>query len=286
MRFAHCSDIHLLDLTGWRLRQFANKRLTGAMNLWLKRSKGHDGQRFDVMLEQARQLGAERLVITGDLTNLALDSEFLHVRTRLESAGLPVTLIPGNHDVYTQGSARVARFEQHLAQFMDGERPAGLRYPYVQHHPDVVFVGLSTAIPRPPLVASGKLGQEQLKALDQVLAALKQERKAVVVLLHHPPLDGQSHARHDLLDRAAFREVLARHGADLVLHGHEHRVFDLELPGPVAAIPVHGIGSATSTSPKPHKRGSFAMVEIEHGSLIRSVYEWSGSQFQARGEVP
>ena len=42
------------------------------------------------------------------------------------------------------------------------------------------------------------------------------------MLLHHPPAAHTVRWRKSLLDGAALRAVLARRGAELVLHGHAH----------------------------------------------------------------
>ena len=106
LRFLHCSDIHLLDLAGVSIWRFLNKRVTGALNLALKRGRHHDQRLFDRIVEHARREGVDRLVVTGDLTNLSLEPEFELVRAKLDGAGLPVTVIPGNHDAYTRGAER------------------------------------------------------------------------------------------------------------------------------------------------------------------------------------
>ena len=69
-----------------------------------------------------------------------------------------------------------------------------------------------------------------------------------IVLIHHPVGVGISKTGHELLDLAEFGEVIARKGAELVLHGHEHVQVDYELPGPTGPVPVHGVASGTSRS--------------------------------------
>jgi 3',5'-cyclic AMP phosphodiesterase CpdA len=282
LRFVHCSDIHLLDLAGTAPLRFVNKRLTGGVNLLLNRRKKHDQGMFLRIVEAAHAHGADRLVITGDLTNLALESEFEHVRRHLEAAGLPVTVIPGNHDAYTRGSARTRRFEQYLAGFMEGEREPGSDYPFVQRHGDVALIGLSTAIPSLPLYAVGRLGDEQLGRLARALSRLGGEGVARVVLVHHPVVPGVAKPRHDLLDLDAFGRVIAEHGAELILHGHEHRRVDAELPGPGGArVPVHGVGSGTYLSQKPGRHGAYSLYTVGPGSVTRVYHRWDGRGFVA-----
>ena len=68
------------------------------------------------------------MVITGDVSNLALEKEFDLVRTFLaDDLGLPaerVSLVPGNHDTYTGGSHRSQRFARAFAPHLRSDLPA------------------------------------------------------------------------------------------------------------------------------------------------------------------
>ena len=58
--------------------------------------------------------------------------------------------------------------------------------------------------------------------------------------MHRPP------ENRNLRDRAKLAEVLARVGAELVVHGHDHRDEFAELPSPDGRrIPIVGAGSAS-----------------------------------------
>ena len=279
LRFVHCSDIHLLDLEGVGVHRFLNKRLTGGVNLALGRRKAHSPHLFDAIIDRARALKADRLVVTGDVTNLALEAEFELVRRKFGEAGLPVTVIPGNHDAYTKGSVRNRRFEQYLNAFMEGERQAGHDYPFVQRFGGVALIGLSTAIATLPLFATGRLGDSQLTRLDAILKELGDERVARVVLIHHPVIPGVAKARHDLLDLDAFMQVIERRGAELILHGHEHVHIEGDLPGPEGAAVVHGIAAGTALSQKPGRHGAFSLYTVAPGSIAREHYTWNGEEF-------
>lgn len=281
LRFLHISDIHLLDLSGVSMWRYLNKRLTGRVNLALKRSRSHDGRLLDAALEMIPKLGVGHLVVTGDLTNLALESEFDLVQRSLRGAPVPTTVIPGNHDTYTRGSVRKGRFESFLAEFMEGERLAGASYPFVKREGGVALIGVSTAIASLPLYAIGQVGADQLARLEMILQVTAAEGLARVVLIHHPVVDGVSGARHDLIDRSAFAEVIARHGADLILHGHEHRVVETVLPGPRGPVPVHGVSSGTSVSTKPGHQACFSVYDASADHIKRELYTWNGSEFRA-----
>jgi 3',5'-cyclic AMP phosphodiesterase CpdA len=283
LRFLHCSDIHLLSLRGVGPHRFLNKRLTGGVNLMLKRGKHHSEALFDRVVEHAREHAVDRVVITGDLSNLALQQEFEHIVTKLDAIDLPVTVIPGNHDAYTRGSVRQRRFEQMFARFMEGERlgedPEHF-YPFVQRHGDVALIGVSTAHASRPLWAVGTVGERQLSRLDQMLQGLDREGLTRIVLIHHPVMTGVSNRRHDLVDIDAFGDVIARRGAELILHGHEHRAIAGTIPGLAAPVPVHGISSATNLSRHAGREAAFAIYEVEGQRIDRVVYVWNGEDFR------
>ncbi len=278
-RFLHTTDIHFLDLEGVAPWRFVGKRTTGALNLWLHRRREHDVVMFDRMAELVPSLHLHRVVVTGDLTNLALEPEFELSRRKLEALPVPVTVIPGNHDTYTRGSARAERFEVYLGHLMDGERLDGERYPFMERHEGVALIGMSTAVPTPPFDATGRCGEGQLARLGRLLEAAAREKLARVVLIHHPPVAGVSKRSKMLLDLEAFGRVIAEHGAELVLHGHEHRRLETRLPGPHGDVPVHGLSSATSLSAKPRREASFSIYEVSPSGVTRDLYTWNGNEY-------
>jgi 3',5'-cyclic AMP phosphodiesterase CpdA len=283
LRFLHCSDIHLLSLAGVGPHRFLNKRLTGGINLMLARGRHHSERLFDRMVEHARELGLDRVVVTGDLSNLALDEEFTYIVGKLDAIGLPVTVIPGNHDAYTRAAVRKRRFEHHFTPYMQGERlgdDAEQFYPFVQRHGEVALIGVSTAHASLPLYAIGTVGKAQLERLDRMLEALGRESAVRVVLIHHPVMPGVAKPRHDLTDIAAFAEVIARRGAELILHGHEHQMIEGELAGPDRPVPVHGISSATNLSQKPGRAAAFSIYEVGSTGIVRTLWRWDGADFK------
>jgi 3',5'-cyclic AMP phosphodiesterase CpdA len=128
------------------------------------------------------------------------------------------------------------------------------------------------------------VGGDQLVRLGKLLHVTARERLRRVVLIHHPVVDGVSGARHDLLDRSGFARVIAEHGAELILHGHEHVTIETALPGPTGPIPVHGVSSGTSVSVKPGREACFSVYDATADHIRRELYIWNGSEFLARHE--
>ena len=67
-----------------------------------------------------------------------------------------------------------------------------------------------------------------------------------VVLIHHPPVsEAQRHKQ--LLDAPVLLKLLARHGAELLLHGHDHLHMINWLEGPGGTkVPAIGVPSASA----------------------------------------
>ena len=87
----------------------------------------------------------------------------------------------------------------------------------------VALIGVNSAVPTPPLVASGRVGAAQLARLAAVLERLGAARALPPGADPPSAAAGPGQAlRAELADAAALEAVLARHGAELVIHGHNH----------------------------------------------------------------
>ena len=163
---------------------------------------------------------AEHIAVTGDLTNFSLPGEYAWARRWLESIGQPtdVTVIPGNHDVYVRGAEKLpAKFWSDYIRGDDGLE----RFPFVRRRAEVALIALSTGVPTGPFMATGRLGERQLTRLAEALEQTRGNFR--IVLIHHPPLSPARRFFRRLIDGADLRRVLAEKGAELLLHGHDHR---------------------------------------------------------------
>ncbi len=262
---AHLSDPHLGPLPRPRLAELAGKRAAGFFN-W--RRKRHRIHRADVLARITADLkaqAADHIAVTGDLVNISLAGEYAPARAWLTSLGPPhdVTLVPGNHDIYVRAAAAYPQF--HWGDYMRGDDAAGTSFPFVRRRGPPALIGLSTAVPSAAFLATGRLGREQIALLA---AALERQRAFFrVVLIHHPPISKPARHLKRLVDGADFRAALARHGAELVIHGHDHAHSLIELDGPYRRIPVVGAPSASAAAPPPRERdcAGYNLYQIERG---------------------
>lgn len=267
-RFAHLTDLHVAPLPAVRWPDLASRRVLGWLSWQRRRQQLHRRDVLDTLAIDLAAQAPEHVVVTGDLVNLALPGEFAQGAAWLRDLGPPaqVTFVPGNHDAYVP--PRWAGGWAHLGPFMRGDddtTPADrwMRFPFARRRGPVSFVGVSTAVPNPPTLATGRIGRSQLARLRSLLAELRQPGCCRVVLLHHPPASGMTSWRRRLTDAAAFRAVLREAGAELVLCGHQHRFQFAQLDGPAGPIPVIGGPSASLRTNIHARHGGYLLHQLE-----------------------
>lgn len=279
LRIAHVSDLHVLSPRGveWR-RILFNKRLTGYANLIRQRGRVYRREYLAAVLSAA--VGqADQLVVTGDVTNLSLEREFEEARALLDGAAraVEVTVVPGNHDVYLPSIHERRRFLHHFGPFVRSDLP-GLAcdlpagpFPCVKLRGPAAIIALSSAVPRPPFVASGRVGEAQLRALAAVLAHPEVARRTPVVLIHHPPVDRRvrlARLRDGLVDAEELRRVLSPLARGLVLYGHLHLRLRGRLRTAAGVVDVVGASGAALDHPDPAVRAGFNAYAIgDDGSV-------------------
>src|SRR5690606_30519811 len=147
----------------------------GHVNWIRNRRKIQHGTVLDELVADMSAQRPDHIAVTGDLINLSLAAEFEPARLWLETLGAPqdVSLVPGNHDAYVHATRH--RFKRAWADFMrrDDDRSDGIAsFPFARRRGPLALIGVSTAVPPPPLMATGYLGPRQLEALDQLLPTL------------------------------------------------------------------------------------------------------------------
>jgi 3',5'-cyclic AMP phosphodiesterase CpdA len=262
LSLAHFSDLHLTSLDSIKISQLLNKRMLGYFSWLHKRRIVHRRDIIASLLEDLRITRPDHIAVTGDLTHLGLPMEYAEVEQWLPSLGPPerVTVIPGNHDAYAgkdwaRSCADWASYlcfdagqEECFGTGQESPKTADF-FPTLRIRDQIALIGLCSARPTPPFLATGSLGQKQLSALATLLERTGKKDLFRVILIHHPPVPGVVHWRKRLTDSNMFADVLARHGAELVLHGHAHIAALSELQTPAGNIPVVGVPSASELSP-------------------------------------
>jgi 3',5'-cyclic AMP phosphodiesterase CpdA len=268
---AHLSDPHLSPLPRPRPTELIGKRITGYLNWHFRRAPHHRPDVLDAIVADLTAAQPSHIAVTGDLASIALPDEFTRGAEFLARLGPAdrVTLVPGNHDAYVRAGEKMilSAWRENIAGD-DGQ----VGFPFLRRRGPVALVGLSTAVATPPFFASGRLGPAQLERFDTLLAELGEERVFRVVLIHHPPAGSRPWLRR-LEDADAFRAVVARRGAELILSGHDHIAATHQIPGAGRTVPVVQVPSAS------------APIGDKHGSAAYNLYRIEGSPGAWRCEM-
>jgi len=273
---AHLSDLHITSPRWRSVGEVSPKRVLGALSWGVRRRHEHRPEVLEALLRDLETTAPDRVLVTGDVTNQGLAGEIEIGRQWLEKLGGPerVFLVPGNHDVYVPGSARAVAAS--WGPFLAGDRsPPGDERVRVRVAHGVALVGVDSARATSAGLATGRVGRIARLRLERCLRALGRRGLQRVVLLHHPPWTEGISGRRALEDAAALQHVLARAGAELVLHGHVHRLVFTRLPGPQGVIPVVGVPSASARG----ARGS------DHRARYHLLRPLSGGGWACRARV-
>ena len=260
---AHLSDPHLPPLPALRLRDLAGKRALGYLNWTRNRQRFHRRDVLDTLVSDMQAQAPDHIAITGDLVNLALEAEFAPSLRWLESIGAPdrVTVIPGNHDAYVRVTQH--RFAEAWGNYLasDDKPDGGAAFPSLRWRGPLALISVSSAVPTPPLMATGWLGRTQIDALERVLAGLASEQAFRVLLIHHP-LRSDSRAKR-LTDSQEVLALLKQYGVELILHGHDHVHSTIWVDGPNGPIPAVGVPSASALAHGRHPAAAYNLFSIE-----------------------
>jgi 3',5'-cyclic AMP phosphodiesterase CpdA len=244
---AHLSDPHLAPLPTPTAFELMGKRIGGYINWQKRRRHFHRADVLERIVADLKSQAVDHIAVTGDLVNLSLAAEFAPARAFLARLGPPqhVTVVPGNHDTYVWSKRHHPQL--HWADYMRGDKSANdaPQFPFVRMRGPLALIGVTTAVPTLPFRATGRLGAAQLARLAAFLD--EHDGKFRVVLIHHPPQTKPEWRSRRLIDGDDFIAVLKQHGAELVLHGHEHLDLVRWSDTPQGKVAAVGVPSASAT---------------------------------------
>jgi Icc-related predicted phosphoesterase len=187
---------------------------------------------------------ADVLVLAGDITNYGRTQEMESALSNLVRLRVPIVAVLGNHD-YESGQ------ENELMQLMTGEGVKVLDGTGYERD-GVGFAGCKGFVGgfgRGVLTAFGEREIKQFvqhtidetMKLERALSLLRAEKRVVVV--HYSPIratvEGEPPEIYPFLGTSRLAEVVDRHGANFVVHGHAHHG---QLEGRTSGgIPVYNV---------------------------------------------
>lgn len=276
-RIAHLSDVHLLDVHAEAKRaryRFATRLVSTGRGVDPRVRR----RRLSRALAIAKASGADHFVISGDLTEVGADEEFEQFAEVLSEARLPedsVTLVPGNHDAYTANGAWERAIRGPLARFAAASATVAGK---IVDRDAVAFLPIDTSRFQSIARASGEFTRAAADAVTRRLVDPALRDKALVMVLHHPPIHPNAFMRlfDGLRGCAQLVELLVRHPRLQLLHGHLHRVVDRMVPSPkddgaqggAHAQPPHTrVFGAPATCDGPDEAPRIRLYDVTDGKL-------------------
>jgi len=187
---------------------------------------------------------ADLLILAGDLTNFGKASEAEPLISALIRLQVPIVAVLGNHDYESGEETQIAKMlTVEGIKVLDGSgyEKDGVGFAGTKGFLGGFGRGMLTAFGEPEVKSFVRASIEESLKLERAMSQLRTNKR--VIVLHYSPIletvCGEVPEIYPFLGTSRLAEVIDRHGADLVVHGHAHhgRLNGKTLGG----VPVHNV---------------------------------------------
>ena len=281
MRIVHLSDVHVWRYT-FNPLHILNKRAIGMAGLLLRRARKFRLERLRAVVDRVLSLGADHILITGDLTTTALTAEFRDAHNALADLlanRTRATVIPGNHDRYTTGSMRHRQFEAWFGEFAPSRT-----YPWLRPlDGETAILGLDAT--RSHISATGRLPVEQLERARALLLDRARTPRRLIVASHYPvaapPAYAKELAHKRMKNAAEVSAWLAGIGPHLYCCGHVHAAWAFS-PADLPQQLCLNAGAPLLRDPTGLRPPGFLEIVLHDRDVSVIHHFWSGTEWGTR----
>jgi Icc-related predicted phosphoesterase len=205
---------------------------------------------------------ADVLVLAGDLTNYGQPEEMEPLLNVLLRLRLPTVVVLGNHD-YESGKEEELRrmLTNGGVKVLDGsgyERD-GVGFAGTKGFVGGFGRGVLTAFGEREIKDFVRASIDEAMKLERGMSQLRTPKRVIVV--HYSPIaetvQGEAPEIFPFMGTSRLAEVIDRHGADLVVHGHAHHG---KLEGrTTGGVPVHNV--------------AISLLQAQQPSLVYRVFD-------------
>ena len=207
-------------------------------------------KKLERALDIVNGLEPDIVLITGDLTEWGLHSEFTGIKDILDSMDMEYLAVAGNHDARTNGyKVYQQMFCEHRDRF------------FWEKYDDYALIGLDSSEPDRD---EGHVGREQMRWLEGVLKDCENMGLVPIIFMHHHliPIPDTGRERNVLVDAGDVLKLIDEHKVPLVLMGHRHvpwvwRLNDCTL-----------IHASTVSCERTNARNSFNIVDLKKKKIV------------------
>jgi Icc-related predicted phosphoesterase len=187
------------------------------------------GALHSTLLDQLGRVrdSADVLVVAGDLTNFGRPDEMEPLLNVIVRSRIPTIMVLGNHDYESGRQDELTKMMSTAGiKVLDGtayERD-GVGFAGTKGFPGGFGRGVLTAFGEPEVKQFVQASIDETLKLERAMAQLRAPKR--VVVLHYSPIaatvQGEAVEIFPFLGTSRLAEVVDRHGADFVVHGHAH----------------------------------------------------------------
>ena len=263
----HISDLHFHTYPK-KFYELKSKRFLGMLNSFFHRARQFPIDRSQKLVKQISKMKWDHLVISGDLTQLSLESEFSLARETLDPLlknKSKVTIIPGNHDRYISQNFSTDLFKKYFGDFFGKEEVHSLGI-----NSDWVIIGWDSVHPNDWLSASGTVRRSTIVETEKIISSFTKDKNFIIVN-HYPltfPLDWKFDHLHELYNILPVQKWILRFPQiRLYLHGHIHKnwIHNLSRGSDKELLLVNS--AASSAISFPGQGSSFHQIELDGANL-------------------
>jgi len=221
-------------------------------------------QRYTALRDQLNRVRdeADVLVLAGDLTNYGQPDEMEPLLNALVRLRTPVIAVLGNHDFESGRETELIRMKTTEGiKVLDGsayERD-GVGFAGTKGFVGGFGRGVLTAFGEPEIKNFVRASIDEALKLERAMSQLRTPKR--VVVLHYAPIaatvQGEAAEIFPFLGTSRLAEVVDRHGADLVVHGHAH----------------HGALQGKTTGGVPVHNVAITLLQAQQPSAVYKVFD-------------
>jgi 3',5'-cyclic AMP phosphodiesterase CpdA len=230
------------------------------------------------LLADLKDHGPDLVIVSGDLTQRARNSQFKEAKAYLERIGFPIFVIPGNHDipffdVVRRFFAPLDRYKEYITE--------DLRPFYMDE--EIIVYGINTA--RSNTWSEGRISIEQIAAMKDRLCGLPNDLLKIVVT-HHPFIVPPGRVGIRIVGRAVRAlDVADECQIDLLLAGHLHDAFHTDIrtyhTTRKRSVIVAQAGTAISKRTRYMKPNSYNFIHAANNYLRIEERRWNNEVFES-----
>ena len=221
-------------------------------------------QSYDRIREQMSRVRdeADVLVLAGDLTNYGKPAEMESLLNALVRVRVPIVAILGNHDYESGHEAELMKMmTDEGIKVLDGtgyERD-GVGFAGCKGFLGGFGRGVLTAFGEKEVKSFVQAAIDECLKLERAMSQLRAQKRVVVV--HYSPIPatvvGEAPEIYPYLGTSRLAEVIDRHGANIVIHGHAH----------------HGAPEGKTTAGIPVYNVALALIQQQDSKAAYRVFE-------------